>query len=133
MKREGRHEHAADDLLHSHEFGGLNHEAVQRTALVAWITIVTMIVEIAAGWFTGSMALLADGWHMGTHAVALGIAWAASVFARKHARDSRFTFGTGKVGILAAFGSAMILGGVSIVMFWESGSGRSRKWASGSS
>jgi cation diffusion facilitator family transporter len=80
-----------------------------------------MVVEIAAGWITGSMALLADGWHMGTHATALGIAWAAFVFARKHAHDPRFTFGTGKVGILAAFGSAIILAGVAILMFWESG------------
>lgn len=120
-RRDERHEHAATDLLHSHEFGEQNREGERRTAWVMWITIVTMVVEIVAGWMTGSMALLADGWHMGTHATALGIAWAAFVFTRKHARDPRFTFGTGKVGILAAFGSAIVLAGVAILMFWESG------------
>jgi cation diffusion facilitator family transporter len=121
MNEHGRHEHATENLQHSHEFGAFNREGERRTALVTWLTIVMMVVEIAAGWITGSMALLADGWHMGTHATALGIAWAAFVFARKHARNPRFTFGTGKVGILAAFGSAIILAGVAILMFWESG------------
>ena len=111
----------AEDFLHSHEFEEPNREGERRTAWVAWLTIVTMVVEIGAGWFTGSMALLADGWHMGTHAAALGIAWAAFVFTRRHSRDTRFTFGTGKVGILAAFGSAIILAGVALLMFWESG------------
>ncbi len=120
-KSSARHDHDAADLLHSHEFGGHNREGERRTAWVMWLTIATMAVEIVAGWLTGSMALLADGWHMGTHATALGIAWAAFVFARKHARDPRFTFGTGKVGILAAFGSAIVLAGVAILMFWESG------------
>lgn len=121
MENNGQHEHAAADLLHSHEFSALNREGERRTAWVACLTIVTMAVEIAAGWITDSMALLADGWHMGTHATALGIAWAAFAFTRTHARDPRFTFGTGKVGILAAFGSAIVLAGVAILMFWESG------------
>ncbi len=115
------HTHNIEDLLHSHEFSHHNHEGERRTAWVTWLTILTMVVEIVAGSMTGSMALLADGWHMGTHAAALGIAWVAFVFSRKHAHDRRYTFGTGKVGILAAFGSAIILAGVAIMMFWESG------------
>jgi cation diffusion facilitator family transporter len=115
------HQHESEELLHTHEFSNHNHEGERRTAWVMWLTILTMAVEIGTGWITGSMALLADGWHMGTHAAALGMAWAAFVFSRRHARDPRFTFGTGKVGVLAAFGSAIILAGVAIVMFWESG------------
>lgn len=116
-----RHGLAVNELLHSHEFSALNREGERRTAWVMWLTIAAMVLEILAGWITGSMALLADGWHMGTHATALGIAWASFVFTRRHARDPRFTFGTGKVGILTAFGSAIVLGLVAILMFWESG------------
>jgi cation diffusion facilitator family transporter len=121
MNPNERHEHGMAEFRHSHEFGGQNLEGERRTAWVTWLTLVTMAVEIAAGWMTGSMALLADGWHMGTHATALGIAWAAFVFARRHSLDPRFAFGTGRVGILAAFGSAMLLGAVALLMFWESG------------
>ncbi|OQW96145.1 MAG: hypothetical protein BWK77_06225, partial [Verrucomicrobia bacterium A1] len=77
MNPNERHKHAMAEFRHSHEFGGQNREGERRTAWVTWLTLVTMAVEIAAGWMTGSMALLADGWHMGTHATALGIAWAA--------------------------------------------------------
>lgn len=81
----------------------------RRTHWVIALTLVTMVVEIAAGWLTGSMALLADGFHMATHAGALAIAGLAYAFARRHARNARFTFGTGKVGDLAGFASAILL------------------------
>jgi cation diffusion facilitator family transporter len=79
-----------------------------------------MIGEIVAGSLFGSMALLADGWHMATHAAALGIAGAAYLFARQHARNSRFAFGTGKFGDLAAFSSAIILAMIAVQVAWES-------------
>jgi cation diffusion facilitator family transporter len=87
---------------------------------VVALTIVMMIGEIAAGSLFGSMALLADGWHMATHACALGIAAIAYLFARQHARDARFSFGTGKFGELAAFSSAIILGLIAVQIAFES-------------
>jgi cation diffusion facilitator family transporter len=87
---------------------------------VVALTVVMMIGEIVAGSLFGSMALLADGWHMATHACALGIAAAADLFARQHARDSRFSFGTGKFGELAAFSSAIILGLIAVQVAYES-------------
>jgi cation diffusion facilitator family transporter len=88
--------------------------------MVVGITATMMIAEIVAGTVFGSMALLADGWHMATHAAAIGIAAFAYRFARTHAHDSRFTFGTGKVGDLAAFASAIILGLIALLIAWES-------------
>lgn len=96
-----------------HTFGqDLKRPGESRTFLVIGITAVMMIVEIAAGWFFGSMALLADGLHMASHAAALTVSAAAYVFARRYARDQRFNFGTGKVNALAGF-----TGGVLLVMF----------------
>src|SRR5262245_65071241 len=79
-----------------------------------------MVVEIAAGSWFNSMALLADGWHMATHAGAMGLAALAYRFARRHARNPRFTFGTGKVGDLAAYSSGIILGVAALLIAWES-------------
>jgi cation diffusion facilitator family transporter len=79
-----------------------------------------MVGEIAGGWLSGSMALLADGWHMATHATALGIAALAYLFARRHTGNSRFTFGTGKFGDLAAFSSAIILAMIAVQVAYES-------------
>lgn len=99
-----------DGFVHSHNFLGRAHDAHERrTRYVVALTAVMMVIEIAAGWMTGSMALLADGLHMATHAGALGVAALAYAFARKHAEDRRFTFGTGKVGDLAGFASALVL------------------------
>jgi len=84
------------------------------------LTLIMMVVEIGAGLAFGSMALLADGWHMGTHAVALGITALAYSFARRHADNPRFTFGTGKVGELGGFASAVVLAVVAILMAAES-------------
>ncbi|MEK1833921.1 MAG: CDF family Co(II)/Ni(II) efflux transporter DmeF [Pseudomonas sp.] len=111
----------ASHFTHDHLFLGAAHdENARRTLWVVALTFVMMIGEIAAGYITGSMALLADGFHMATHAGALGIAAAAYGFARRHANNSRFSFGTGKVGDLAGFASAIVLGLVSIGIAGES-------------
>jgi len=95
---------------HDHVFLSQSHnENARRTLWVVVLTFVMMVGEIAAGYVTGSMALLADGFHMATHAGALGIAAAAYSFARRNANNGRFSFGTGKVGDLAGFASALIL------------------------
>src|SRR4029077_9689417 len=91
----------------------------RRTWLVVALTAITMVAEIVAGTVYGSMALTADGWHMSTHAGALAIAALAYRFARRHARDTRFTFGTGKVGELAAFTSAVILALIAAAIGYE--------------
>jgi cation diffusion facilitator family transporter len=81
-----------------------------------------MVAEITAGWLTNSMALLADGWHMGTHAFALGLSLVAYVLARKHSGNPQFTFGTWKIEILGAYSSAMVLGIVAVAMVVTSAS-----------
>jgi len=115
------HSHSIDPWTHDHVFLGHQHARNERrTWFGAAITAVMMVGEIAAGSFFGSMALLADGWHMATHAAALGIAAIAYLFARQHARDSRFAFGTGKFGDLAAFSSAIILAIIAVQIAYES-------------
>ena len=106
---------------HEHVFLGRDHDRHERrTWIVVGLTLAMMIVEIIAGTLFGSMALVADGWHMSTHAAALGIAGFAYSFARRHAHDRRFTFGTGKLGDLAAFASALVLMLVALFIAWES-------------
>jgi cation diffusion facilitator family transporter len=115
------HSHSVDQWTHDHVFLGQQHARNERrTWFVVAITAVMMVGEIAAGSFFGSMALLADGWHMATHAAALGIAAVAYLFARQHARNSRFAFGTGKFGDLAAFSSAIILAMIAVQIAYES-------------
>jgi cation diffusion facilitator family transporter len=115
------HSHSVDQWTHDHVFLGARHSHNERrTWLVVALTVVMMIGEIAAGSFFGSMALLADGWHMATHAAALGIAGAAYLFARQHARSGHFTFGTGKFGDLAAFSSAIMLAIIAVQIAYES-------------
>ena len=115
------HTHSLDRHMHDHVFLGDKHEEnARRTWFVVALTLVMMAGEIAAGSFFGSMALLADGWHMGTHAAALGIAGAAYLFARLQSGNARFSFGTGKFGDLAAFSSALILGIIAIQIAYES-------------
>ncbi|VVQ30029.1 CDF family Co(II)/Ni(II) efflux transporter DmeF [Pseudomonas fluorescens] len=107
--------------VHDHVFLGSAHEEnAKRTLWVVALTVVMMVGEIVAGYITGSMALLADGFHMATHAGALGIAAAAYSYAKRHASSSRYSFGTGKVGDLGGFASALILGMVSLVIAVES-------------
>ncbi len=88
--------------------------------LVTLLTAVMMVIEVAAGTLLGSMALLADGWHMGTHAAALGLAAFVYWYARHRAADRRFSFGTGKVDALGGFASAVALGVVAVIMGLES-------------
>ncbi len=115
------HSHSLDPWTHDHVFLGPKHDRNERrTWFVVALTAVMMVGEIVAGSLFGSMALLADGWHMATHAAALGIAAAAYLFARQHARNSRFAFGTGKFGDLAAFSSAIILSLIAVQIFYES-------------
>jgi cation diffusion facilitator family transporter len=107
--------------IHSHVFGQDQVKTGERrTVIVILITAIMMIVEVAAGIYYGSMALLADGVHMASHAFALGITWYAYVFMRRHAHDYSFSFGTGKVNSLAGFASALLLAGFAVMMAWTS-------------
>ncbi|MBP6878066.1 MAG: CDF family Co(II)/Ni(II) efflux transporter DmeF [Phenylobacterium sp.] len=111
----------ADPLAHDHVFLGAAHDDhARRTMWVVALTALMMVAEIVAGYWTGSMALLADGFHMATHAGALGVSAAAYAYARKHARSGKFSFGTGKVGDLAGFASALVLGVVAVGIGVES-------------
>jgi cation diffusion facilitator family transporter len=115
------HTHTLENWTHDHVFLGDKHEQNERrTWFVVALTVVMMVGEITAGSFFGSMALLADGWHMGTHAAALGIAGVAYMLARRQSGSTRFAFGTGKFGDLAAFASAIILGMIAVQIAYES-------------
>ena len=94
---------------HQHRFDAGNVIAERSTRIVMIITAITMVVEIVAGWRFNSMALLADGWHMSSHAIALGLSALAYAAARRYAQDTRFAFGTWKIEVLAGFASAMFL------------------------
>jgi cation diffusion facilitator family transporter len=108
--------------IHIHVYDDSNPLAERRMRIVAAITAVMMLVEIGAGWTFNSMALLADGWHMSSHALALGLAAAAYAFARRLARDQRFAFGTWKIEVLGGYTSALVLVGVAAYMVFESAS-----------
>lgn len=100
----------AEIHIHAHDFLGAGHDDnARRTRWVVALTAAMMVGEIIVGYATGSMALLADGFHMATHAGALGVAAVAYVYAKKHSANPLYTFGTGKVGELAGFASALIL------------------------
>ncbi len=106
---------------HDHFFLGSDHQRNERKVwLVIALTASMMLVEIVAGTLYGSMALVADGWHMSTHAGAMLIAVLAYRFARRHAGNPRFTFGTGKLGDLAGFASAIVLALIALLIGWES-------------
>ena len=104
------------DWTHDHAFDSNSEVAERSTRLVMWITVVTMFVEILAGWAFNSMSLLADGWHMSSHALAIGLSAMAYAAARTYANDPRFAFGTWKIEILAGFASALFLLGVALAM-----------------
>jgi len=110
------HTHDLSDWIHSHTFDQGSRAAERGTRWVMWITAVMMVFEIVAGWWFNSMALLADGWHMSSHAVALGLSAFAYAAARKYALDPRFAFGTWKIEVLAGFASALFLVGVAVWM-----------------
>ncbi len=112
--------HDLSGWRHSHAFDPGNRTGERRTWMVVGITAVTMVAEIVAGWWTGSMALTADGWHMATHVVALSIAGIAYLLARRWVSDERFAFGTWKIEVLGSFASALLLGVVAALMAFES-------------
>ena len=112
--------HDLSAFRHNHAFDPGNAAGERRTWIVVGITAATMVAEIVGGVLTGSMALLADGWHMATHVVALSIAGFAYLLARRWSRDERFAFGTWKIEVLGAFTSALLLGVVALAMVWES-------------
>ena len=115
------HSHSVRAFEHGHVFLGEKHQIHERrTWFVVALTAVMMVAEIIGGTVFGSMALVADGWHMSTHAAALAISALAYRFARKHAHDSRFSLGTGKLGELAGFTSAIILALVAVFIAYES-------------
>ena len=114
------HNSHLDLWQHQHTFNTDKKASEKRTLIVVIITFITMIAEILVGWLTNSMALFADGCHMGTHAFALGIAFVAYILARKYAKDQRFTFGTWKIEILGAYTSAIVLGIVALYMIFTS-------------
>lgn len=101
---------------HDHDFHRHNEAAERGTRAVLWITLVAMVLEITAGWWLGSMALLADGWHMSSHAAAIGVSALAYAASRRLKRDPRFAFGTWKIEILGGFASALFLLGVAALM-----------------
>jgi cation diffusion facilitator family transporter len=115
--------HHTDNLsawTHSHVFEEGNIAAERGTKAVMWITAAMMVVEIAAGWWFNSMALLADGWHMSSHALAIGLSAFAYTAARRYAKDPRFTFGTWKIEVLAGFTSAVFLMCIAALMVFGS-------------
>jgi cation diffusion facilitator family transporter len=114
------HTHSIELWQHPHVFLGAKHDRHERrTWFVVALTAAMMVAEIVGGTIFGSMAVVADGWHMSTHAGALAIAALAYCFARRHAHDPRFTFGTGKMGELAAFCSAVILALIAAAIGYE--------------
>ncbi|MBQ4890299.1 CDF family Co(II)/Ni(II) efflux transporter DmeF [Shewanella sp. MMG014] len=105
---------------HQHDFCAQQSSGEKRTLYVLILTVTAMVVEIIAGTVYGSMALLADGWHMGTHAAAFCITLFAYRYARKHANSDKFSFGAGKVSVLGGYTSAIVLGVVALLMMVES-------------
>jgi cation diffusion facilitator family transporter len=114
------HTHNVSSLTHHHVFNEGNPAAERGTRAVMWITAAMMVVEIVAGWWFNSMALLADGWHMSSHAFAIGLSAFAYAAARHYSSDPRFAFGTWKIEILAGFASAIFLIGVAGMMVYSS-------------
>jgi len=115
------HTHSIETWQHRHDFSVIQEHGERRTRQVLIITAITMLFEIGAGMAFGSMALLADGWHMGTHVAAFLITIFAYRFAQKHANNKAFAFGTGKVSVLGGFASAIVLILVALIMLVESG------------
>lgn len=110
------HTQHISDWAHGHIFEKSNAAAERGTRIVMWITAVMMVAEIAAGWWFNSMALLADGWHMSSHALAIGLSTFAYAAARRYAKDPRFAFGTWKIEVLGGFTSAILLLGIAALM-----------------
>ena len=114
------HTHSLEKWQHSHDFAFIHEKGERRTKQVLIITAITMVVEIIAGTFFGSMALLADGWHMGTHAAAFAITIFAYQYSRRNRDNQAFTFGTGKISVLGGFSSAVVLAVIAFFIGVES-------------
>ena len=114
------HIHTLQKWKHSHRYNIEDRHGERNTRRVIVLTLSMMIIEITAGYLFGSMALLADGWHMGTHAVALGITAFAYYYARRHSDNPNYSFGTGKVGVLGGFTSAVVLAVIALLIGVES-------------
>jgi cation diffusion facilitator family transporter len=114
------HIHTLQRWKHRHRYNIEDEHGERNTRRVIVLTLSMMIIEIAAGYLFGSMALLADGWHMGTHAVALGITAFAYFYARRHSDNPNYSFGTGKVGVLGGFSSAVVLAVIALLIGVES-------------
>ncbi len=110
------HNHGLELWEHHHVFSGAKKDSERKTLIVVLLTVTMMAAEILAGWLFKSMALFADGWHMGTHAFALGISLLSFICARRFAADRLFTFGTWKIEVLGAYTSAIVLGLVGLSM-----------------
>ncbi len=113
-------QHSNLERRHSHQFDQGNPLAQKRILMATLLTAVMMILEIMGGWVFNSMALLADGWHMSSHVLALGLAYFAYRMARHYAHDQRFSFGTWKIEILAGYSSAILLMVVALLMAIQS-------------
>ncbi|WP_394752110.1 CDF family Co(II)/Ni(II) efflux transporter DmeF [Crenothrix sp.] len=114
------HDDTLNHLQHPHNFVVITKKSERRTQLALLLTFFTMLVEITAGVLFGSMALLADGWHMATHVAVFTITLFANRYSRLHAQRHSFAFGAGKVGVLGSFASAVALGIVALMMLIES-------------
>jgi cation diffusion facilitator family transporter len=114
------HDQQIKSWQHQHTFNVEKRAIEKRTFIVVIVTLAMMIAEILVGWVSNSMALLADGWHMGTHAFALGVSLLAYILARTYSTDQSFTFGTWKIEILGAYTSALVLGMVGFIMVFSS-------------
>ena len=114
------HRHDLSPWQHRHDWAADRSASARRTHAVIAITLLTMVAEVAAGWWWQSMALLADGWHMGTHAAAIGVAALAYALTRRWAGDARFSLGPWKVEVLGAYTSALLLGVVALAIAVES-------------
>jgi cation diffusion facilitator family transporter len=115
------HHHDPSEHAHHHDFAVMVERGERRTRVVVLVTLLMMVGELVAGYVTGSLALTADGWHMATHAGALGLALFAYWFARTRAQSARFSFGTGKVYALAGYTSGVALGVIALWMGIEAG------------
>jgi cation diffusion facilitator family transporter len=114
------HSETLNQWQHSHNFASDSDHGENRTTKVMTLTAIMMVIEVVAGMAFGSMALLADGWHMATHVAAFGITLFAYRYARRYAHSPQFTFGTGKVSVLGGFASAVALAVIALVMALES-------------
>ncbi len=114
------HIHTLQKWKHHHRYNIEDGHGERNTRRVIMLTLSMMVIEITAGYLFGSMALLADGWHMGTHAVALGITAFAYYYARRHSDNPNYSFGTGKVGVLGGFTSAVVLAVIALLIGVES-------------